>query len=456
MKLNIKHIIPSIAILTATTLASAQDTRSGYFLPDYTYRFQMNPAFENSRNFISMPALGNINVDMHGTLSVSDVIYNVNGQTTTFLNPGVSAAEVMDNISDNSRIGTDVKLTLLAAGFKAFGGYNTIAINARVSADVRLPRSVFSLLKEGVSNTTYDISDLGARASAYAEIAFGHSHKINDQWRVGANFKLLLGGAFADARLNSARLTLGANDWHVVANGELESSIKGLRYETDVNENTGHRYVNGMDIDNTGLNGFGIAFDLGATYKPHRDWTISAALLDLGFISWSNNMVASTNGDQTFNTDRYSFNVNDDKPNSFDNEWEKIKDDISSIYELNDMGDTGSASRALAATMNIGVEYTLPVYRKLTFGLLNTTRIYGAYSWTDFRLSANVAPVKCFDASINMSAGTFGVGFGWLLNFHTKGFNMFLGMDHTMGDVTKQFVPLSSNASVNFGMNFPF
>ena len=67
-----------------------------------------------------------------------------------------------------------------------------------------------------------------------------------------------------------------------------------------------------------------------------------------------------------------------------------------------------------------------------------------------------MAPVKCFDASVNMSAGTFGVGFGWLLNFHTTGFNFFIGMDRTMAKVTKQFVPLNSNASVNIGMNFPF
>lgn len=77
-------------------------------------------------------------------------------------------------------------------------------------------------------------------------------------------------------------------------------------------------------------------------------------------------------------------------------------------------------------------------------------------SWTDFRVSANVAPVKCFDASVNMAFGTFGVGFGWLLNFHTKGFNMFLGMDHTLGSVTKEFIPLSSNGSVNMGINIPF
>ncbi len=457
MKFSIKHTAIVALALTAAT-SWAQDTRSGYFMPDYTYRFAMNPAFENSRGFIAMPALGNMNVAMHGTLAVSDVIYNVNGRTTTFLNPGVSTQEVLGNLSDNNRIGTDIKLTLLAAGFKAWGGYNTIAVNARTSVGVSVPRSLFSLLKEGVENKTYDISDVRARANAYAEIALGHSHRINDKWRVGASMKILLGGAFAEANFNRAHLTLGTNDWSIVSNAEIQASVKGLTYDTDINDDTQHRYVSGADVNGTGLNGFGMAFDFGATYKPANDWTISAAILDLGFINWNNNMVASTNGDQKFNTDRYTFPVNDDpdKGPTFDDEWDKMKNSLSALYELNDMGDTGSKSRTLGATMNIGVEYTLPVYRKLTFGLLNTTRIEGDYSWTDFRLSANIAPVKCFDASVNMAAGTFGVGFGWLLNFHTKGFNMFLGMDHTLGKVTKEFVPLSSNASVNFGLNFPF
>ena len=52
--------------------------------------------------------------------------------------------------------------------------------------------------------------------------------------------------------------------------------------------------------------------------------------------------------------------------------------------------------------------------------------------------------------------GTYGVGFGWLLNLHTTGFNFFVGMDHTMGKLSKQFVPLNSNADLNIGINFPF
>ncbi len=454
--LNIFRLFLTVMAVSVMTAATAQNTLSGYFLDDYTYRYEMNPALDNSRNFISMPGLGNINVATQGNLHVNDVLFNVGGRTTTFLNPMVGVREVMDGISEKNRIGANLKITLLAAGFKAMGGYNTISINARSGLEAQLPRSLFSLAKEGVVNRTYDITDVRAYGAAYAELALGHSHALGSKWRIGGTLKLLVGGGYLDASMKYARLILGENDWSVIADADVNANVKGLTYKTKLNDRTGNRYVSGADIDGAGINGFGAALDLGATYKPGRDWTLSLAVVDLGFIKWNNNMLASTNGPKTFHTDRYIFNVDDDAENSFKNEWERMKDGLSSLYELDDMGDTGSKTRMLGATINAGVEYTLPVWRRMKFGLVNTTRIQGEYSYTDFRLSANIAPARCFDASVNMSAGTFGVGFGWLLNLHTKGFNLFVGMDRTPFRLARQYVPLNSNSSVNFGMNFPF
>ncbi len=71
--------------------------------------------------------------------------------------------------------------------------------------------------------------------------------------------------------------------------------------------------------------------------------------------------------------------------------------------------------------------------------------------------SASVAPCKVFSAGINMVAGTYGVGFGWIANVHTTGFNMFLGMDRTLGKISKNpGIPVTSNADVSIGINFPF
>lgn len=445
------------AMILLPTALRAQDLSSGYFVEDYTYRYQMNPAFGNSQNFISMPALGNLNVGLHGNLGISDVLYNVDGKTTTFMNPKLSSDEVLKNINDVNRIGTLDKIGILSAGFKAFGGYNTVSINAVADVSVKVPGEMFNLLKNGVANKTYDLGDLRASGVAYGEIAFGHSRQVMKGLRVGATLKFMLGGGYMDAHMRNANLVLGENEWTVTTDADLRSSVKGLTYKTKVNDRTGHRYVNGIDVDGTGLNGFGMALDLGAVYEtPVKGLTVSLALLDLGFISWNNDMLATTNGEKTFTTDKYTFNADDDAPNSFSKEWDRLRDDFSAIYELDDMGDQGGRTSMPHATLNIGVQYALPMYNKLTFGLLNTTRLAGDFTTTDFRLSANIAPCRIFSGGVNLGAGTFGASFGWVANLHLTGFNFFLGMDRVPGKLCKQGVPLSSNAQVTMGINFPF
>lgn len=461
--MNIKSTIIVCAILSFFTVnAQAQHTESGYFTDGYLFRHNMNPALANEQNYVSMPALGNLDINLHGNIGLTDILYNVNGNTALFTNPMVSTSTFVNNINTKNRIGTDLKMQVLGAGFKAFGGYNTIGVNLRVNEETHIPGALLILSKEGLSNKSYDIRNFKGHADAYVELAMGHSHSLNEKWHIGATFKVLLGGANIDTYFDKAELTFNDNDWTAVTNATIESSIKGLEYKTETIERgpeghkTPHTYVSSADIKGGGINGFGLAVDLGTEYKLNDDWRFSAALLDLGFISWSNNMVASTNGDHTFSLGKYVFNADKEADNSFKKEINRLTEDLARLYELQDKGDNGGRTTSLGMTMNLGAEYTLPVYRQLSFGLLNTTRINGDFSWTDFRLSANWKASKAFSMGANVAAGTYGFAFGWIINAHPAGFNFFLAMDNTFAKLAKQGVPLSSNAALTLGINFPF
>lgn len=444
------------ALMLSATGAYAQYTNSGYFTEGYTYRHQLNPAFGNEKNYISIPAIGNMNMGIVGNMNLQDFIYNIDGKTTTFLHPDVSASEFMGNIEDENELNFDTRIQILSVGFKGFGGYNTIGVSMRGSLYGMMPKALFQFAKEGITNKTYDISDFGLHTNAYAELALGHSRQINDKLRVGANLKFLFGLANIDAEFNKAKLRLGEDHWDATVNAEIQASVKGLEYETETSDFSGKPYVNGMDVDGFGLNGFGMAVDLGAEYKLNDTWRFSAALLDFGFISWSNNMVATTNGDKNVTTDKYKFDFDENADPDFEDQIDNLGDELMSLYELDNEGDKGGRTKMLGATINLGAEYTLPAYNKLKFGLMNTTRFQGTNTWTEFRLSANVAPVKIFSAGANIAAGTYGMGFGWILSFHPKGFNLFAAMDHTLGKVSKEFVPLTSKGSFNLGVNIPF
>ncbi|WP_308551788.1 hypothetical protein [uncultured Mediterranea sp.] len=46
---------------------------------------------------------------------------------------------------------------------------------------------------------------------------------------------------------------------------------------------------------------------------------------------------------------------------------------------------------------------------------------------------------------------------GWIVNFHPKGFNLFVGMDQLIGKVSKQYIPIDHmNSNVSLGFNVAF
>lgn len=458
-----KKIILVATLMLAVVTATAQSLNSAYFTDGYKFRHTMNPAYGNDQSYVSIPALGNINVRTQGDFGYDAIIKtnpvpNGNKTMTTFLNPYIDAATALDGFSDgNNRIVGNVGVTILSAGFKAWGGYNTIEINAKAHFGVSLPYELFEFAKN-TGNKNYNIGEINAGAVSYAEIAFGHSHQLTEQLRAGAKLKVLLGIGRADVKMENVQAQLSdANKWIISADAQADVSMKGFTYKQKTKEYKqkpgSYDYVNNMDVSGAGIGGFGLGVDLGATYKLNDDWSFSAALLDLGFISWSNDMQARNMSKQFIFDGFHDAEVSKSSPNSLKKQGESYSDQLAEFANLQDQCDKGGRTTGIGTTLNVGAEYTLPVYRKLSFGLLSSTRLQGAYSWTEARLSANWEPLRWLDGGMSLGVGSFGASAGWLVNIHPKGYNFFIGMDHILGKQSKEWIPLSSKASINLGMN---
>ena len=446
--------------------AMAQGLNSAYFTKDYKFRHTMNPALANEQNYVSIPALGSINVNLRGNFGYQDVIMDnpmypatSDKKMTTFMNPYISVADALDGFSSGrNRIVGDVSIMVLSAGFRAFGGYNTIELNSRTSFGMSLPYELFEFAKN-TGNRTYDMGDINVGAMSYVELGFGHSRKINEKLRVGAKFKLLFGAARADLKMEDMKADLAGTDkWTLTGKATADVSMKGFKYESeqkDYNDEAlgSYEQVNDVDIDGPGLGGFGIAFDLGGEYKIDEDWTVSAALLDLGFIHWNNNARAASSGEPFEFDGFHDVAVSSDHGEELDVKADRYGDQLTDFAHLQDQGEQGGRTTGLGATLNLGCSDNLPVYRPMTFGFLSSTRINGPYTWTEGRLSANWEPLGWLNGGVNMSVNSFTTSFGWVLNIHPKGFNFFVGMDHILGKQSKEGIPLSSNASLTVGMN---
>lgn len=463
--LSIKYSVAAVMLAVAGG-AMAQGLNSAYYTEDYKFRHDMNPAFANSDNYVSIPALGNVNVNVHGNFGYQDVIMDnpmypntSDKKMTTFMNPYISASKALKGFSKgDNRIAGDVGIMLLSGGFSAFGGYNTIELSSKTSFGMSLPYELFEFAKN-IGNKTYNIGDINVHAMSYAELALGHSRQINEKLRVGAKVKFLFGLGRADLKLQNMKADLAPNDkWTVSGQAVADVSMKGFSYVTETDEYNDpdrgeYDKVGDVDLDGFGLSGFGMAVDLGAVYQINEDWRVNAAVLDLGFISWSNNMQAVNRSDMFEFGGFHDISIKDGSGVDIEDQTDKYGDQIADFINLKDNGDQGGRTTGIGATINVGAEYNLPVYRKITFGALSSTRIKGAYTWTEGRLSANWTPLSWIDGGVSFAVNNFTASMGWVLNIHPKGYNFFIGMDHLLGKMSKEYIPLSSNASINLGMS---
>ena len=209
-----------------------------------------------------------------------------------------------------------------------------------------------------------------------------------------------------------------------------------------------------------GMTGFGVAFDLGATYKVHgmENLTLSAALNDMGGINHSQaqNLKTKDNAKWTFSGFRQAY-VASDKSGSQElgHEFDQMGEDLKDMLNLYDTGRKGHG-QGLATTFNIGAEYTLPVYDKLSFGLLHSHRINDIYSWNSTMLSARVRPIRLVEVGLSTAFTSTGTQFGGMLTLNARGFHFFVAADRFVGRLSKQGIPLNNlNSNVAFGIGFP-
>lgn len=452
--MTFKKIATAALMTTAAITASAQNNATGYFNDGYLYRHQMNPAIGNGESYFSMPFLSNLNVGIRGNVGVGDFLFYKGGKTMTLLHPDISTAEAMKPFSDSPKMSNDLRYDLFSFGMRNRKSYITFGIALRSDVGIELPSELFHLAKEGPKNQSYDLSAFNVSANAYTEVSFGYARQIDTKLNIGAKAKVLLGILNVEGKAKEAHLDLMEDKWQASVDAEVNASMQGLQYLSDESGPSDGKAIDELDFDGFGFGGYGFAFDLGATYDINDDWKVGLSLLDLGMIFWSNNMQASTNGRNTFSTDAYMISLDGDAANSVDNQIEQMGEDLKKLYQLKNMGDKGSRSSGLGATLNASAQYTIPSFTQFTAGALLTSRFNGDFSWTDFRLSGNYAPSNWFAMSASFGVGTFGPSFGWLLNLHAQHFNLYAGMD-CVGVYDKNFVPMSNYSHFNVGLNFP-
>lgn len=458
MKYAIKHVASIALALTLSAGLSAQTTlNSSYFMEKMTKRNQLNPALKTPNNYVSMPSLGNFYLGINSNLGLGTFLYPRDNKLVTFLHESVPADEFLNKLTPNNTIELDMGLDLISFGFWAWGGQNTFNLALKSNTGAYLPKEIFQFLKTGqeaTGVTRYDMSNITATTSNYLELALGHARDITDKLSAGAKIKVLIGAAHAEARIDRMDISMSQNEWTIKQAGHLQAtSLLELTTDPETGEVTDYKVGN-----NFGLAGFGLGFDLGATYEIIDNLTLSAALTDIGFMRWNNLTRAETDPDKGFIYNGFdNIGAEDDEngDNPFDQKADQLGDDLKALTKFY-QSDTRSVANSLRTTLRVGAEYAV-LDNAISFGLLSTTRFVGYRTYAEGMAAINFRPLSALHLTVNGSVSNMGSSVGAILNICAPGFNFFVGTDYFATKYSKQFIPINhARANLSFGFNITF
>ena len=427
MKLK-SFLLPALVLLAiAAPTAHSQELETGYFLGGNPYAFRMNPAFQSERNIFSV-ALGQTGLGAWSNLGVSTLFYpDANGQLYTFMNERVNAAEFLRKVGTNNRIDLDARVTVLTLGFWSDRRFFTIDLNVRSLNAVSAPYDLFSFWKEGTeSKNSFDFSGTGFRSKNFVELAFGWSRNYDNVFNLGVRVKGLVGIVEAEILAEKLQLSMASDLWEIQAKSVLNASSPSLTYSRDGDELNLESIM--LDDRHYGPAGYGAALDIGASWNVLPYLTLSAAVLDLGPMRW-NREISGVSPETA-----YAWAPSDDEEGHTVLSWEDELDEasaaLSGIFRFKDRSGSGAAFEMLPFRVNVGAEFRMPFYDRLSVGALYQGRGGNSFSRHTGRLSLNWSPLNFLSMSTSASLNKMGESLGFALNLHPAGINLMVGCDY--------------------------
>lgn len=450
------------ALVCATSFA--QTLQTSFFLDNNAYSYRINPAIASERGFVGI-GINNIDLSGGSMLGAGNFLFKGdNGKLTTGLNSSVSSEAFLGKLSKSNNLTFEENISLLAFGFWTKSGwFNNFEVNVRGYEGVTVPKDLFAFLKDGSKAEPYDLSALSANAQLFTEIAYGLNKSLMDgKLSVGGRVKVLAGLANAGLDNRTTNLTVNGEQiaWDVDMYFRGAASI--LSIPSTASQSNPSRRV--LDISNMEFSaqqiapaGFGAAVDLGATFKPIEDLTLSLSVVDLGAISWKYNAVGHAYGKGSFTGVEIA-----DFKNIADN-FEGTIEDLKSLVEFEAEGGASGAYEAglLPVTINAGARYSMPFYKRLSVGVLGSYCANKMYGYWDVRGGATVTPVNWFSLTANYGVSSYGGTFGTAMSLNLANINIFTtveGFSGKYGDIGFGIpVPLGKfRLACNFGVNIVF
>lgn len=385
-----KRSLLFLFLIVATSNSFAQYLRTSYFMDNANNRLQLNPAFQPTRGYVNLPVIGSLQASASSnTLGINDVVDILNSEEDFWDND-----KFFSQLKTDNKVNVNISTDILSFGFYKGKGFWSANIGIRSDINASIPKTMMEYLRD-VNNESsgfikdYTIYNEKMNATAYTEIGVGYSREIIKKLTLGAKVKMLLG--IANVNMDMQELSIKENRTfaEVTSRGTLNTSMKGVAVKTETGDD-GKEYVKKVDFDKAGVAGYGMGVDFGATYQLMDNLSLSASLIDLGFISWSKSSTTTATANQKRTIEYKGYATASD----------------GDLLDMDYMGYAVDAPKSkttsLASTLVLGGEYSF-FKNKLGVGVLSTTRFCEPETISELTFSANYRPKSWFNVALSYS-----------------------------------------------------
>jgi hypothetical protein len=464
MKRRFYHIlILGLFLIAGITTLSAQESNTLHFMKGMPQSSISNPALHNdsSKVVIGFPGLSGMYVDFNSPFAINDLIRKGTGSLSDSLVLDIEGFH--NSLKETNNVEQNFSLPLFYLGFRSKKSFFSLGVTEKEMTRFAFDKNLVTFIKDGNApymGQNFDLGNLNMDSYQYMEIALGYSNEvIKNKLSVGVRAKALFGRFAMKTEKMNLKVETAADGSTLNLNADMQLNLSApvtVEYDEE-------GYFSGMntdDLDNPMdfifvQGNSGMAFDLGVVYKLTPKITLSGSIIDIGKISFKENVV-SLNHVVNYKWDGIDFSKSIDESQTdyvdpsdlVDDEMKKIEDAFRPAKS-----NFGSEAFDMKIPTKIYVGGTYSINDKFNVGLLDRYYKNGETSLNTLTLSANALLGNFFSltGSYSMIGDSYNnVGLGAAIRLGAM--QLFLVGDNVLSlDPSKaKFV------NARFGLNFLF
>jgi len=351
----------------------------------------------------------------------------------------LNIGNMINKLNNNNYISQSLQLDIFSFGIRIADNYFSFNITEKEDVDFSYQKNFinWAWLGNGEFLGQNMNFNFGLNAMHYREYGIGWACPVSKKLTLGVKLKYLYGMEDVWAQNGNVVFNTATNDYGYNTSDNVRVNTSGID-SGSFNNITPGSYLFGKH------NG-GMAVDLGAQYKLSEKITISASLIDLGYIKWHTNLSDYTSNGQ-FNFDGIDISQ---FVSGGDSALNKLGDSVKNTFNVKTSHE--SYTTMLPAELYLGANYQLS--EKQSLGVLLYTQFANSQLHLSPDVSYTLKLANWFSASGSyavMNRDFLDLGLGFAI---TGPVQWYVLTDNVFG----LFFPQSSRTiNIRTGINFCF